>query len=86
MWMSAGLAAVSLIALVSFLARSKVGDFVKVEIPRTLGAPLAMGTRLDCAAALKKAGVPREEIAPLVDGRHDQELLDRYWQVKDAAP
>ena len=48
-------------------------------------APLAMGTRLDCASVLKKAGVPRDELGKLIDGNHDQELLDRYWKLMDEA-
>jgi hypothetical protein len=63
----------------------RAGDFVKVAIPRMLDKPLAMGTRLDIAAALKKAGTRREELAPLCDGAHDRELLDRYWAMKDQA-
>lgn len=57
----------------------RTGDLVKVPIPRTLERPLAMGTRLDIAAELKKRGVPLDELRPLLDGNHDQELLDRYW-------
>ena len=57
----------------------RAGDFFKTTIPRTLDRPLAMGTRLDIAAALKKRGTTREELKPLLDGNHDQELLDRYW-------
>ena len=77
--------AIALAALL-FVARMRAklgpiraGDFVKVAIPRTLERPLAMGTRLDIAAALKKRGVPPDELRPLLDGNHDQELLDRYW-------
>ena len=59
------------------------GDFFKVEIPRTVDKPLAMGTRLDIAAALKKRGHKPDDLRPLLDGAHDQELLDRYWKEKD---
>jgi len=62
----------------------RLGDFVKVPIPRTLDRPLATGTRLDIAAALKKAGTPPAELRPLLDGEHDAELLERYWKLKDA--
>jgi hypothetical protein len=57
----------------------RAGDFMKVAIPRSLDGPLAMGTRLDIAAALKKRGTSPTELRPLLDGNHDQELLDRYW-------
>ena len=57
----------------------RAGDFFKTSIPRTLERPLAMGTRLDIAAALKKRGMAREEIKQLLDRNNDQELLDRYW-------
>jgi hypothetical protein len=59
------------------------GDLVKAPIPRQLAGPLAVGTRLDIGAALKKAGVPPDKIRPLLDGQHDQELLDRYWALAD---
>lgn len=37
------------------------GDFLRVAVPRTdEDGPLAMGTRLDVAASLKKAGVPMD--------------------------
>jgi hypothetical protein len=61
----------------------RAGDFVKVAIPRTADSPLAMGTRLDVAAALKKRGHAPADLRPLLDGRHDQELLDRYWKEMD---
>ena len=63
----------------------RAGDLVRVPIPRTLDQPLAMGTRLDIAAALKRAGIARDEIRPLLDGDHDQELLDRYWALPGVA-
>jgi hypothetical protein len=63
----------------------RMGDFFKVEIPRTLDKPLAIGTRMDIAAALEKGGATREELATLCDGAHDRELLDRYWAMKDQA-
>jgi hypothetical protein len=63
----------------------RAGDFVKVKIPRTLERPLAMGTRLDMAAALKKRGYKPEALRPLLDGKHDQELLDAYWKELDLA-
>jgi hypothetical protein len=55
------------------------GDLARMPIPRTLAGPLAVGTRLDIGAALKKDGLSPDEIRPLLDGEHDQELLDRYW-------
>ncbi len=61
----------------------RAGDFFKVAIPRTVDKPLSMGTRLDCASALKKAGVPRAEIDRLLQGELDQQLVDLYWQHKD---
>ena len=61
----------------------RAGDFTKVAIPRTADEPLAMGTRLDIAAALKKRGHKVDELRPLLDGAHDQELLDRYWKAMD---
>lgn len=63
------------------LKGAQLGDFVKVAIPRTLenGRPLAVGTRLDIAAALKKKGVPVETLRPLIDGGRDAELLALYW-------
>jgi hypothetical protein len=61
----------------------RAGDFIKVAIPRTADKPLAMGTRLDIAAALKKRGTNAAELRPLLDGAHDQELLDRYWKEMD---
>lgn len=63
----------------------RAGDFFKVAIPRTLDRPLAMGTRMDVAAVLKKAGVPTAEIRGLIDGAHDEELLARYWAIRDQA-
>ena len=79
------IALVSMLVMGLSIRRMRMGDLIKVEIPRRLGDPLATGTRMDCAAALNKAGVPREEVARLVDGAHDQDLLDRYWAVRDAA-
>lgn len=60
------------------------GDFVKVAIPRTVDRPLAMGTRLDIAEALRSRGIAVEELRPLLDGKHDQELCDRYWSGSTA--
>jgi hypothetical protein len=62
----------------------QTGDFIKVSIPRTADGPLAMGTRLDIAAALIKAGTPRAELRPLIESHDDQALLDRYWAMIDA--
>jgi hypothetical protein len=64
----------------------RAGDLAKVPIPRELHGPLAMGTRLDIGAALKAAGVARDDIRPLLDGEHDQELLDRYWALAQRPP
>jgi hypothetical protein len=61
----------------------RAGDLFKVEVPRQLARPLAMGTRIDIGAVLKKAGTPAAEIRPLLDGQHDRELLDRYWALRD---
>jgi hypothetical protein len=78
------------IAILILRARAKLGgslrmgDFFRVDIPRTADQPLAMGTRLDCAAVLKVAGVPKDELRKLIDGNHDQELLDRYWKLPQA--
>jgi hypothetical protein len=71
------------LALVLKLRHLRRGDFVRVAIPRTADRPLAMGTRLDVAAALKKRGHGADELRPLLDGAHDQELLDRYWKEQD---
>ena len=57
----------------------RAGDLVKVPIPRELAGPLAIGTRLDIGAALKQRGMPRAEVRLLLDGEHDEELLQRYW-------
>ena len=66
------------------LAGAKLGDFVSVKVPRNLDdGPLAMGTRLDVAAALAKAGVPRHEVRGLIDTRNDAALLARYWALHD---
>jgi hypothetical protein len=78
------------LALIALKARrllpgAKLGDFVRVPIPRsTSGRSLAMGTRLDVAAALKKAGTPPDELRRLIDARDDDELLRRYWAHHDA--
>ncbi len=61
----------------------RAGDFVKVGIPRTADRPLAMGTRMDIAAALKKRGDSPGDLRSLIDGTRDQELLDRYWAASD---
>lgn len=61
------------------------GDFLKVAIPRTVDKPLSMGTRLDIAAALKKHGAKPVDLRPLLDGAHDQELLDRYWKAVESS-
>jgi hypothetical protein len=79
---SIALAAVIVTIKIWLAVRGKgAGDFFKVAIPRTLDKPLAMGTRLDIAAALKKHGTQVDELRPLLDGAHDQELLDRYWNA-----
>jgi len=72
------------VVLVLLIWKMPKGDLWKVAIPRTVQGQLAMGTRIDVAAALKKRGVPREEIDRLFDGAHDQELLDRYWSTEPA--
>jgi hypothetical protein len=77
-----GVGVVVLVVLVILMPK---GDLWKVAIPRTVTGQLAMGTRIDIAAALKKRGVPREEIDRLFDGAHDQELLDRYWSSEPTA-
>ena len=60
----------------------KKGDFFRVSVPRTDEAgPLAMGTRLDVAASLKKAGVPMEQLRTWIDAA----LLEHYWELHDAA-
>ena len=59
----------------------EAGDLVRVPIPRS--GPLAMGTRLDVAAALKKAGESTTDLSALVEARDDNELLRRYWELKD---
>jgi hypothetical protein len=90
-YLAVGLIFVVNIVILVLRARAKLGgsvragDFFKVDIPRKAEAPLAMGTRLDCASVLKKAGVPRDELGKLIDGNHDQELLDRYWKLMDEA-
>jgi hypothetical protein len=56
------------------------GDLMRVEIPRE--GPLAMGTRLDVAAALKKAGEDPAELQALIRAEDDEELLRRYWTWK----
>jgi hypothetical protein len=76
---------VAVVFFVILVARMPKGDLWKVAIPRTVTGQLAMGTRIDIAAALKKRGVPREETDRLFDGAHDQELLDRYWSTEPPA-
>ncbi len=44
-----------------------------------------MGTRLDVAASLKKAGVSRDQLRTWIDARDDAALLARYWELHDAA-
>ena len=62
------------------------GDFLRVEVPRTAEAgPLAMGTRLDVAASLKKAGVPMDQLRAWIDAKDDAALLERYWELHVAA-
>lgn len=57
-----------------------------VRVPRTdEDGPLAMGTRLDVAASLKKAGVSRDQLRTWIDARDDAALLARYWELHDAA-
>jgi hypothetical protein len=90
MWIAIGAAAVvAALAMIVRVRRTmgplRAGDFWKVDVPRTVDRPLAMGTRLDAAAALKKSGVPADELRVLIDGDHDQELVDRYWRAKELA-
>jgi hypothetical protein len=59
----------------------KLGDLASVPIPRS--GPLAMGTRLEVAAALKKAGATQAEVRALIETGNDEELLRRYWELKD---
>jgi hypothetical protein len=77
--------AVGLLVVFKVMRGMRAGDLVKVKIPRTLERPLAMGTRLDAAAALGKRGYTAETLRPLIDGNHDQELLDAYWKEIDLA-
>ena len=64
----------------------KKGDFLRVSVPRTdEDGPLAMGTRLDVAASLKKAGVPMDQLRTWIDAKDDAALLERYWELHDAA-
>ena len=79
---------IALLALIIFLkfrrlTRGGLGDFIKIAIPRMVDKPLAMGTRLDDAAALKKRGYPLDQLRPLIDGGRDQELVDLYWKEAD---
>ena len=83
----AGIAVAVVVAIIAIAVRvrrsfgtPRAGDFFKVAIPKTVDKPLSMGTRLDCASALLKAGVPRAEIDRLIKGELDQELVDLYWQ------
>jgi hypothetical protein len=81
---------IALVALIIILkvrraTRGGLGDFMKVAIPRTIDKPLAMGTRLDAAAALKKRGYKLDQLRPLIDGGRDQELVDLYWKEADLA-
>jgi hypothetical protein len=63
----------------------KAGDLVKVDIPRELGdGPLAMGTRMDILAALKRRGVPAEELRALASADDDRALLAKYWAEQPA--
>jgi hypothetical protein len=57
------------------------GDLVSVPIPRS--GPLKIGTRIEVAAALKKAGANMADLGPLIDAHDDEELLRRYWELKD---
>jgi hypothetical protein len=62
------------------------GDFLRVAVPRTAeDGPLAMGTRLDVAASLKKSGVPMDQVRAWIDARDDAAMLERYWELQDAA-
>jgi hypothetical protein len=88
MWLAVPIAfavAVGLLVVFQLMRGIRAGDFVKVKIPRTLERPLAMGTRLDAVAALKKRGYTPDTLRPLLDGNHDQELLDAYWEEIDLA-
>jgi len=44
-----------------------------------------MGTRLDVAASLKKAGVLMAQLRTWIDAKDDAALLARYWELHDAA-
>ena len=70
----------------AFQGGLKKGDFLRVDVPRTdEDGPLAMGTRLDVAASLKKAGVPMDQIRTWIDRKDDAALLERYWALHDEA-
>lgn len=81
-----GLVVLFLMVRRAFPGGLKAGDFFSVAIPKSANPPLAMGTRLDVMAALKKRGVAEDEIRRLGDGSHDQELLDRYWAEQPTTP
>ncbi len=51
--------------------------------PGRLNELAAEGTRLEVAEALKKAGTDLAELRALIDARDDEELLQRYWELKD---
>jgi len=78
-WFSVGVGVLVVIFLAWMLGS---GNLVKVAIPRVAGS-IAMGTRLDALSALKQAGLSADELRRLGDGSHDQDLLDRYWQIVD---
>jgi hypothetical protein len=61
--------------------RMPKGDLMKVAIPKTVTGQLAMGTRLDVMAALKKRGMSADDVRTLADAG-DQALLDRYWATQ----
>ncbi len=67
---------------------AKLGDFVRVAVPRELppGERLARGTRLDIAAELQKAGQDPDELRRLVEAGEDQLLLQRYWAWRAWGP
>ena len=74
-------ALVIVVKVVRVAGSMEAGDLVRVPIPRS--GPLAMGTRLDVVAALKKAGESPADLRALIEARDDDELLRRYWELKD---
>ena len=75
---------IGLIPIVNQLRGMRLGDLIKVEIPRDLSrGDLAQGTRIDILAALQKSGVDKAELRRLADA-DDSTLIKRYWAMKDA--